>query len=83
VNQPALKISSWSAFYVPAGTPDAVATTLNAALQKALASKALQDRAIAQGVQLYSGGASEYQTFIAGERERWTDIVKRADIRLE
>lgn len=83
VNQPALKISSWSAFYVPAGTPDAVVTTLNAALQKALASKALQDRAVAQGVQLYSGGASEYQTFIAGERERWTDIVKRADIKLE
>jgi len=78
-----LQISSWNAFYVPAGTPPAAVAALNAALQKALASKPLAERLAAQGTQLYQGTPAEYRQFIDAEKAKWSDIIRRADIRVE
>jgi len=78
-----LQISSWNAFYAPAGTPPEVLAALNAALQKTLASAQLKDRLASQGTQLYTGSADEYQRFITAEKSKWADIVKRADIKMD
>ncbi|MPS81191.1 MAG: tripartite tricarboxylate transporter substrate binding protein [Achromobacter sp.] len=83
VGDAGLQISSWNALLAPAGTPPEVLAALNAALQKTLASKELKDRLAAQGTQLYTGSAEEYQRFIAAEKSKWTDIVKRADIKMD
>lgn len=83
VGDPGLQISSWNAFFAPAGTPPAVLETLNAALQKTLASPELRQRLAAQGTQLYTGTPDEYRRFIAGEKAKWAEIVKRADIRMD
>ena len=77
-----LQISSWNAFFAPAGTPPEVAQKLNAALRQTLASPELQKLA-AQGTQLYSGAPEEYQRFVAAEKAKWAEIVKRADIKME
>lgn len=79
----ALQISSWNAFFAPAGTPPDVLAALNAALQKTLASADLKGRLAAQGTQLYTGAPDEYQRFIDAEKAKWADIVKRADIRMD
>jgi tripartite-type tricarboxylate transporter receptor subunit TctC len=78
-----LQISSWNAFFAPAGTPPEVLAALNAALQKTLASPELKERLAAQGTQLYTGTPQEYQHFIAGEKTKWTEIVKRANIKMD
>ena len=78
-----LQISSWNAFFAPAGTPPEVAQKLNAALRQTLASPELQQKLAAQGTQLYSGAPEEYQRFIAAEKAKWAEIVKRADIKIE
>lgn len=78
-----LQISSWNAFFAPAGTPPDVLAALNAALQKTLASPDLKARLAAQGTQLYTGTPDEYQRFIGGEKAKWADIVKRANIRMD
>ncbi|MGH8816253.1 MAG: Bug family tripartite tricarboxylate transporter substrate binding protein [Achromobacter pestifer] len=83
VGDAALQISSWNAFFAPAGTPPDVLAALNAALQKTLASPELKDRLVAQGTQLYTGTPDEYQRFIAGEKTKWAQIVKRANIKME
>lgn len=83
VGDPGLQISSWNAFFAPSGTPPAVLETLNAALQKTLASPELRQRLAAQGTQLYTGTPDEYRRFIAGEKAKWAEIVKRADIRMD
>jgi tripartite-type tricarboxylate transporter receptor subunit TctC len=83
VGDAALQISSWNAFYAPAGTPPDVLAALNAALQKTLASAQLKDRLASQGTQLYTGSADEYQRFITAEKSKWADIVKRADIKMD
>ena len=78
-----LQISSWNAFFAPAGTPPEVLAALSAALQKTLASPELKERLAAQGTQLYTGTPQEYQHFIAGEKTKWTEIVKRANIKMD
>ena len=83
VGDAALQISSWNAFYAPAGTPPEVLGALNAALQKTLASAQLKDRLASQGTQLYTGSTDEYQRFITAEKSKWADIVKRADIKMD
>ncbi|SAI74729.1 lipoprotein [Bordetella ansorpii] len=82
LGKPDLNIASWAAFYVPAGTPDAVVGKLNEALKQALSSHELRSRVAAQGIQLYSGELAEHDAFLAGERKRWAEIVKRANITL-
>lgn len=83
VGDAALQISSWNAFFAPAGTPPEVLAALNAALQKTLASPQLKDRLASQGTQLYTGSADEYQRFIKAEKSKWAGIVKRADIKMD
>jgi len=56
---------------------------LSAALQKTLASQDLKDRLAAQGTQLYMGSPDEYQRFISGEKAKWAQIVKRANIKMD
>jgi tripartite-type tricarboxylate transporter receptor subunit TctC len=83
VGDAGLQISSWNAFFAPAGTPPEVLAALNAALQKTLASQDLKDRLAAQGTQLYTGSPDEYQRFMSGEKSKWTQIVKRANIKMD
>nr|WP_129241139.1 tripartite tricarboxylate transporter substrate binding protein [Achromobacter veterisilvae] len=83
VGDAGLQISSWNAFFAPAGTPPAVLEKLSAALQKTLSSAELKDRLASQGTQLYTGTPGEYQRFIAGEKAKWAEIVKRANIRMD
>lgn len=78
-----LQISSWNALFVPKGTPDNAIKALNAALQKALASKAFSERLEAQGTQTYTGTLEEYEAFISAERAKWEEIVKTANIKLD
>jgi len=79
----ALQISSWNAFFAPAGTPPAVLEKLNAALRQTLASPDLKARLASQGTQLYTGAPDEYARFIAAEKAKWSEIVKRADIKMD
>ncbi|WMD20814.1 tripartite tricarboxylate transporter substrate binding protein [Achromobacter seleniivolatilans] len=83
VGDAGLQISSWNAFFAPAGTPPEVLAALNAALQKTLASPELKERLASQGTQLYAGTPEEYQRFIAGEKAKWAEIVKRANIKMD
>ena len=83
VGDAALQISSWNAFFVPAGTPDDVVAALNGALQRTLASAELRERLASQGTQLYRGTPDEYQAFIAAEKAKWVEIIQRANIRSE
>ena len=80
---PGYSVQIWVGVFAPAGTPPAVLETLNAALQKTLASPELRQRLAAQGTQLYTGTPDEYRRFIAGEKAKWAEIVKRADIRMD
>lgn len=81
--QPEVKISSWNALYVPAGTPDDVVGVLQKALRTALADKNFQKTLNNQGTEVYTGSESEYNDFITEERSKWERIVKEANISIQ
>ncbi|WP_341667945.1 Bug family tripartite tricarboxylate transporter substrate binding protein [Alcaligenes sp. SDU_A2] len=80
---PDLQISSWNALFLPPGTPQTVADTLGAALQKTLADPVFLERMQQQGSQVYAGTPQEYQDFIAAEQRKWKNIVQTAQIRID
>lgn len=77
-----LTISSWNALFAPAGTPQEIVDTLNAALRETLSSAEFREALESQGSLPYTGTMDEYQAFIAEEKTKWTTIVKEADIRI-
>ena len=74
---------SWIGAAVPAGTPNEVATKLEAEIINALNSPELRQRFSDYGVLPMPSGAERYAQFIRQELERWGDVVKSLDIVLE
>ena len=68
---------------VPTGTPQAVVAALNRdankVLQDPLYKKQMQD----QGIFLQGGTPEQFKTFLATERAKWGELLKRLNIRAE
>jgi len=69
-------INNWYGVVVAAGTPDAIVNKLNAALIKALRSDEVQTRFSGLGLVPVSNSPKEFQTFIAAESTRWSEIIR-------
>jgi tripartite-type tricarboxylate transporter receptor subunit TctC len=74
---------TWFAVMAPPGTPTALAETINKAFAAALALPEVREHFAKMGVQAVGGSVSETARFIAGERERWGEVVRAADIKIE
>jgi tripartite-type tricarboxylate transporter receptor subunit TctC len=70
------EISAWYVMFAPANTPKDVMTRLNAEVNKAIKDPELRSTLGAQGVELTGGTSEEANTFVSGEIERWTKIIK-------
>lgn len=73
---------SWQGVFVPGDTPDEVVQQLNELLVQALADEELKQFFAQQGVLLTSSSAAEFQDFVRAEKEKWADIVQKANIPL-
>jgi tripartite-type tricarboxylate transporter receptor subunit TctC len=76
-------LTNWHGLYAPKGTPEAVVTKLNAALQKALADKDVQEKFGTLGTEIFpvaerspAAHAAKFQA----ELIRWADVTKKAGI---
>ena len=67
----------------PAGTPATIIERLNAELNAAVADADVRRKAEAAGLQLRSGSAAEFSTFITSETRKWAQIIKTANITAE
>lgn len=79
VNEKALPgyvATTWYALFAPAGTPVAVVTQLNAALNDALADPATSQRLQSQGVEISPGTPAALQNFVQAEVVKWAKVVK-------
>lgn len=70
----------WQGVFVPAGTPDAVASRLEAALMKVTGDRALQDRFASLGAVAAPGDAASLRRLLAEETERWGNLIRSANI---
>jgi tripartite-type tricarboxylate transporter receptor subunit TctC len=73
-------VTSFEGVVAPAGTPAAVVTRLNTAINNSVASADLQARFAQLGIQPNTGTPQEFAAFFAAENRKWAAIVADARI---
>ncbi len=75
-----MNITSWQAIMAPAGTPQSVIDTLNAAINKTLQSPDVIESLRQNGVTPQSGSPAVAATFIKRESDLWRGIAKQVNM---
>lgn len=73
---PEVAVESWYGFHAPAGTSNEVVQKLSAAVGLAAATTEVQARLVAAGGEAAYLGASEFETFLRNDTERWLEFAK-------
>jgi len=73
-------VTAWFALYAPAGTPADVQAALIDAAQKALATPAVKEQLAALGATPGALSGQALSAFEAGERQRWSALIKERGI---
>lgn len=74
---PKVDFSAWFAFFVPAGTPDAVVDKLNKALVESTQSPEVKQKLVAAGFSVTGTSQAEAEKLVKSEAPRWEKIVKQ------
>ena len=80
---PSYEASGWNGICAPRNTPAAVIQTLNAAINAGLADAKLKARLADLGATPLGGSSAAFGKLIASETEKWSKIIRAANIRLE
>jgi len=80
---PGFEATQWYGLLAPANTPRPIVNRLNAASARALRGEALRARLEAEGAEAAPNTPEQFRDFILSERSRWSEVVRRADLRLE
>lgn len=71
----------WLAFMAPSGVPEAIINKLSAAMNEVLTQDtALRDRFLQQGIAAGGGTPDTLQTFLTNERDKWSNLIRSANI---
>ena len=81
LGHPGFSAASWMGIFLPAGASDASVTRLHDALAVALQDQMVRERLNALGVDLVGSSPEELGAFVKAEIARWTEVVKRYDIK--
>jgi tripartite-type tricarboxylate transporter receptor subunit TctC len=71
---------AWGGIVAPAGTPDAVVSKLNTALQKALTAPEVQKSLATFGADAVGGSPADFQKLMDDEAAKWARIIEEAKI---
>ncbi|UXC37896.1 tripartite tricarboxylate transporter substrate binding protein [Cupriavidus gilardii] len=74
---------SWYGLFAPAGTPPAVIARLNEAARKAVQTESFRKRAEQEGLNIGGGTPEEFGRYVKGESQRWSKLVKQANITVD
>jgi tripartite-type tricarboxylate transporter receptor subunit TctC len=80
---PGYEYATWYGLFAPAGTPRAVIAHLNKAAAAALKSPDLAQSLASQGSEPHPTSPGELARFTQVEHERWSRVVKAADMAVE
>ncbi len=80
---PGFEADGWFAVYAPAGTPQPVIATLNAAINKTLQSAELRERYAELGAVVVGGTPDMLRDRVASEVKKWAEVITKAGIKLE
>ncbi|MCX7200165.1 MAG: tripartite tricarboxylate transporter substrate binding protein [Proteobacteria bacterium] len=80
---PDFEASTWFGLLAPSGVPPEIVQRLHAEVVKLLAGKELQQRLGSEGAVAVGNTPSEFAAYIRSETDKWTRVVKAAQIRAE
>ena len=76
-------LTAWFAAFVPAKTLKPIIDKLNAAVNGAIADKAVVDALLAAGIEPVASTPDELRAFVVAETKKWADIVMVAGVQPE
>ena len=80
---PGFEVTSWYASCVPAGVPDAIQNTLNAAVVKTVNLPDVRDRLLQNAVTPAPGTREELAKYIRSEITKWRKVAQSAGVALD
>lgn len=73
----------WLGLFAPAGTPQPVVASLNAALAKVLQTPEVRDRLLTAGSIPAGGTSAEFAKFLGVDYPKWGQVVKASGVKLD
>ncbi|MCQ4160636.1 tripartite tricarboxylate transporter substrate binding protein [Roseomonas sp. GC11] len=80
---PGFESLSWHGLFAPAATPPEIVARLNREAVAALRSPAVAQRFQELGITPVGNTSEEFRAFVASETQRWGEVARRANIRLD
>jgi|SRR5690606_4088944 len=80
---PGYEAYEWNGVFVPAGTPGDVTKTLQSAIAEVMKSEAMQNRLAELGARAEGSTPQEFEQFLEKESQKWGEVVKAGNIRLD
>jgi len=80
---PQYDIAGWIGYAAPAGTPREFVVRLSGEIRKVLASDELKERMVSIGLDAVSSTPEEMAAYMRREQERYGEIIKNANIKVE
>ncbi len=76
-------VSTWYGLFMPAGTPKEIVTTINAEVNKLLATNDMKAAVHAQGAEVQNMTPDQFSTLLKTDYVKWKDIVKASGATIE
>jgi tripartite-type tricarboxylate transporter receptor subunit TctC len=80
---PAFDVSTWFGVFARAGVPLDVQEKLNATIREVMVSPKLQEFLKDRGATASNMTTGQFRTFFHGEVDRWGDVIKKANIKVD
>ena len=80
---PGFEVTSWYAIFGPAGMPEAVTSRLSSEIHKAVTATDLRERLQGLGTTPIGSSSEELAAFQRADIDRWTKVVKTANLKPE
>ncbi|MBV8391804.1 MAG: tripartite tricarboxylate transporter substrate binding protein [Alphaproteobacteria bacterium] len=80
---PNVLLTTWTGYYVPKGTPRQIVQKINADIRKVAAIPEVRERLDSSGWTPRLMSPEEFAAYTVSEKERWGNIIRRANIKLE
>ena len=79
---PGFEAYEWNGVFVPTGTPPEIVQKLNAGLNAMIKEPEVTARLTKLNVETRQNTPEEFRAFVAAEMEKWSRVVKEANIKL-
>ncbi|MBO9688581.1 MAG: tripartite tricarboxylate transporter substrate binding protein [Mitsuaria chitosanitabida] len=78
---PGFDVSSWQAFYMPAGTPASTVAKFNAEVQKIVAMPEVKAKMEALGLEYTPNTPAQFAEFQKAEQAKWAKVIKDGNVK--